>query len=143
MHRFHPPCLVAPLSLALVLAVASPAPLAMAQAPEQSFSTGAFTPLDHSWESTVSYAVPDRYKSDAGNAPSPRNADIGKTGNGSPAVERKLQLQGAGLKYRVNKRLTIESGFRLGLAPSNPVGELPASGARGAYIRLQRSFGPR
>jgi hypothetical protein len=50
------------------------------------------------------------------------------------AAGRKLQLQGMGVKYQVNKATAIESGIRLGMEPTSPAG---------AFIKLQRQLGPR
>jgi hypothetical protein len=88
----------------------------------------------------ANFSIPDYMWLDAMShiAPSDRAAGSG-LGTAAPAVPpRRLQLNGTALKVQVNKLLTIEGGWRLGLGDSSS-GPL-ASGSPGAFIRLQRAF---
>jgi len=110
-------------SAVLVALVFAPLP-AMAQTSPQRLPT--LTPLD------LGDVAPTREL-----PPAEANAGKGWTSAAPPVVERKLKLNGLGIKYQVNRMLTIESGVRLGLASPGSTG----TSSPGAFIRLQRSFG--
>jgi hypothetical protein len=85
------------------------------------------------------FSIPDYMWLDAMSHIAPSDRATGDLHAAPPApTPRRVQLNGTALKLQVNKALTIEGGWRLGLGDSG--GGSLGSGSPGAFFRLQRSF---
>jgi len=123
--------ILAELPLAALLALAACVPFASADEKRSAVAKDFWVP-DYSWLDKV----------DSISATKPANLS---QSNAPPAPGRKLQIRGTAVQYQVNKRLSIEAGYRAGLAPAIPLsgesGVLPGASSPGAFVRFKRSFG--